>query len=149
MPATRIFDLARSAFNPFLFAEVGIEANGQSLSVVSLLARNGRDPWDEAASLAAMPAPRAIEALARIITATQSALWPLPAATEIARRLIAFLPTRGEQSPQARLATQDRLQTQARPRAPFTIPLPSPWQIALLLLIVALGALAFQTWSGT
>ena len=143
MPATRIFDLARSAFNPFLFAEVGIEANGQSLSVVSLLARNGRDPWDEAASLAAMPAPRAIEALARIITATQSALWPLPAATEIARRLIAFLPTRAEQSP------QDRLATQTRPRAPFTIPLPSPWQIALLLLIVALGALAFQTWSGT
>ena len=143
MPATRIFDLARSAFNPFLFAEVGIEANGQSLSVVSLLARNGRDPWDEAASLAAMPAPRAIEALARIITATQSALWPLPAATEIARRLIAFLPTRGEQSPQARLPTQ------TRPRAPFTIPLPSPWQIALLLLIVALGALAFQTWPGT
>lgn len=142
MPATRIFDLARSAFNPFLFAEVGIEANGQSLSVVSLLARNGRDPWDEAASLAAMPAPRAIEALAQIIEAAQSALWPLPAATEIARRLIGFLPTRGDPPPQARSAAQ------ARPRGSLAIPLPRPWQIALLLLILALGALAFQTWSG-
>ena len=40
--------LRRSGRNEFLFAPVGTEANGMTLSVVSLLARLGSDPWLEA-----------------------------------------------------------------------------------------------------
>jgi hypothetical protein len=94
MPANEIFALSGSTLNPFLFSEVGIEANGQELSVVSLLARDGKDPWSEAARLAAMPIGAAVECLGRAIAVMPASPWSLPAATAIAGRLIALLPAR-------------------------------------------------------
>ena len=44
--------LQRSDLNQFLFADVGMEANGMTLSVMSMLARQGSDPWGEAGRLA-------------------------------------------------------------------------------------------------
>lgn len=41
----------KSDLNPFLFAGVGTELNGSELTVLSLLARLGSDPWAEAARL--------------------------------------------------------------------------------------------------
>ncbi len=68
MPSSDAFALRRSALNEFLFAPVGTEANGMTLSVVSVFARLGNDPWQEAGRLAGLPEPEAIESLARIIT---------------------------------------------------------------------------------
>jgi hypothetical protein len=54
----------RSELDDFLFASIGDEESGMTLSVVSALARLGFDPWREAARLAALPKPQAIATLA-------------------------------------------------------------------------------------
>jgi hypothetical protein len=94
MSTNEMFALSGSNLNPFLFSAVGVEANGQELSVVSLLARGGKDPWSEAARLAAMPIEAAVECLGRAIAVMPASPWSLPDATVIAGRLIAMLPAR-------------------------------------------------------
>jgi hypothetical protein len=61
------FALRRSGLNEFLFAPVGTEANGMTLSLVSVFARLGNDPWLEAGRLARLSKSEATESLARII----------------------------------------------------------------------------------
>jgi hypothetical protein len=98
MPSTDAFALRRSGLNEFLFAAVGTEANGMTLSLLSVFARLGNDPWREAGRLAGLPKSEAIESLAQIIAGMPRCVWPLPAATAIATRLIALLPTQSETS---------------------------------------------------
>jgi len=42
------FSLLNANLDPFLFASIGREESGMSLSVASALARLGSDPWIEA-----------------------------------------------------------------------------------------------------
>jgi hypothetical protein len=63
-----------------------------TLSVLSTLARLGKDPWQEAGRLALMPKTAAGDALARMITATPTSVWSLSDAMAIAVRLVALLP---------------------------------------------------------
>ena len=93
MPSSDAFAFQQSGLNEFLFAPVGTEANGMTLSLVSVFARLGSDPWLEAGRLAKLPKSEATESLARSITSMPTSLWPLQAATAIAARLIALLPT--------------------------------------------------------
>ena len=93
MPSSDAFALRRSGLNEFLFAAVGTEANGMTLSLVSVFARLGNDPWLEAGRLAGLPKSEATESLARIIASMPGSVWPLQAATAIATRLIALLPS--------------------------------------------------------
>ena len=81
-----------SEFNAFLFSPIGEGRNGMPLSVVSLLARCGLDPWLEATSLAAMPADAATRRLDSLIRALPDQLLTLPDSRTIATRLIALLP---------------------------------------------------------
>jgi hypothetical protein len=87
------FALRRSGLDEFLFASVGIEPSGMALSVLSVFARLGNDPWMEAGKLVGVPTGEAIISLAQTITAMPRSMWTLPDATEIATRLIALLPT--------------------------------------------------------
>jgi hypothetical protein len=86
--------LQRSDLNQFLFADVGTEASGMTLSVVSVLARQGSDPWREAGRLADLPKAEATESLARTIADMPKSLWNLPDAIVIAARLTGLLPAR-------------------------------------------------------
>jgi hypothetical protein len=86
--------LQQSDLNDFLFADVGTEANGMTLSVVSVFARCGNDPWQEAGRLAILSKAEATDSLARMIAAMPRSLWDLPAAAAIAGRLTALLPVR-------------------------------------------------------
>jgi hypothetical protein len=86
--------LQRSDLNKFLFADIGTEANGMTLSVLSVFARQGNDPWSEAGRLATLPRAAAAESLARMIAGMPMSLWPLPDALAIAVRLIGLLPVR-------------------------------------------------------
>ena len=61
------FSLLHSDLNDFLFAAIGEEQNGVTLSVVSALTRLGVDPWEEAARLTPLPKARAAETLAKLI----------------------------------------------------------------------------------
>jgi hypothetical protein len=88
-----MFSLRHSNLNPFLFADVGAERNGETLRVVSVFARRGDDPWHEAGLLAALPSAGAIEKLAFTIAGMPNSIWTLADATKIATRLVALLPT--------------------------------------------------------
>jgi cell wall assembly regulator SMI1 len=46
------FALKNSGLNDILFAEIGSGVNGSPLTILSMLARLGEDPWTEAARLA-------------------------------------------------------------------------------------------------
>ena len=99
MPDNDAYTLQRSDLNRFLFADVGVEASGMTLSVLSALARRGVDPWQEAGRLAKLPQNAAVDGLARIIAAMPASLWSITDATVIARRLVALLPSRGSPPP--------------------------------------------------
>jgi hypothetical protein len=86
--------LQRSDLNQFLFADVGTEASGMTLSVMSVLARQGSDPWREAGRLADLPQAEATDSLARTIAGMPKSLWKLPDAVVIAARLTGLLPAR-------------------------------------------------------
>ncbi len=98
MATSDVTALQRSDLNNFLFADVGMEANGMALSVVSIFARQGSDPWQEAGRLARLPKAAAIDILARMIAGMPESPWTLPDATAIAARLTGLLPTRSTKS---------------------------------------------------
>jgi hypothetical protein len=80
-----------TAFDPFLFAEVGEERNGMLLSVLSALARLDLDPWREAASLSRLPAAAATERLFSLLSSLPSSQLTVPAPAAITR-LVGLLP---------------------------------------------------------
>ena len=86
------FALGRSNLNGFLFADIGMESSGMPLSVISALARQGHDPWQEAGRLAKLPRAAAADRLARLTAFMPASLWPMPDATAVAGRLVALLP---------------------------------------------------------
>lgn len=78
-----------SEYNAFLFAPIGEEASGLKLSVLSALARQNIDPWQEAATLARLSTSAARSRLAGAITA---ALGRTSDADNVAAHLIVLLP---------------------------------------------------------
>ena len=83
-----------STFDAFLFAEVGVEDNGMSLSLLSALARLDLDPWHEAASLRRLTAGQASERLSSLLSSLPKTqvrdLRP-----ETVARLVGLLPKSG------------------------------------------------------
>ena len=96
MPSNDAHALQQSDLNRFLYADVGVEASGMTLSVLSILARVGLDPWQEAGRLAGLPRAKAIDGLAGIIVTQPASVWNRTDADAIASRLVALLPGRGE-----------------------------------------------------
>lgn len=86
------FALQRSGLNQFLLAEVGTEENGSPLTVLSVLARLGRDPWTEAAKWTKLPKASMIDCLADSIRQMPLRPQALADARITAARLILLLP---------------------------------------------------------
>jgi hypothetical protein len=86
------FSLLHSDLNDFLFASVGEEHNGVTLSVVSALTRLGLDPWEQAARLTPLPRARAAEALAPLIARLPIRRTQTLDDLAISRRLVELLP---------------------------------------------------------
>ena len=93
MTSPAFFALQNSDLSAFLYADVGDERNGMALTVVSTIARIGRDPWEEASRLAALPKASATSQLAQIIHDVPTTNWNLAEASAIASRLVQLLPT--------------------------------------------------------
>lgn len=87
-----IFTLRDSSLNAFLFSDVGVEPNGTSLTVLSLLARLGKEPWDEAANWAAQPKGAAIRLLTESISQMPPNQQAFDDAQLTASRLVDLLP---------------------------------------------------------
>jgi hypothetical protein len=120
------FSLLHSDLNDFLFAPVGEEQNGVTLSVVSGLTRLGLDPWEEAARLTPLPKARAAEALATLIARLPICRTQSSDDVAISRRLVELLP---DQKPEP---LQDRERAGARQK--------KIWETMMLLACLALGA---------
>jgi hypothetical protein len=90
------FSLLHSDLNNFLFASVGDEQNGMSLSVVSAFTRLGLDPWEEGARLAVLPKPRAVEVLAPMIARLSIDRSQPSDNLTISQRLVELLPAPGQ-----------------------------------------------------
>jgi hypothetical protein len=86
------FALKNSGLNEFLFAEVGTELNGSPLTVLSVLARLGLDPWAEAARWAKLPPKALRDTLARSIAQMPLSEQAINEAPQTASRLIRLLP---------------------------------------------------------
>jgi hypothetical protein len=84
-----------AVLDAFLFAPVGDEKSGMSLSVLSALARLDLDPWQEASALTRLPKNVALDRLNQLLAALPGGtLAAQPNTATIAARLVALLPSR-------------------------------------------------------
>lgn len=120
------FSLLHSDLNDFLFASVGEEQNGVTLSVVSALTRLGLDPWEEATRLTPLPKARAAEALATLIARLPIRRTLSSDDLAISQRLVELLPA------QKSALSQGRERVGAGQK--------KYWQAMVLLACLALGA---------
>jgi hypothetical protein len=79
-------------FHEFLYAPIGQDDDGMMLSVLSALARQDVDPWEEAARLARLPKETAVKQLIALLDTPRPRPLASPDAARIAVRLIALLP---------------------------------------------------------
>jgi len=86
--------LSRSELDEFLYAPVVDDANGMTISVLSMLARAGVDPRGKAADLARLTPGKAMEALTPFISESLQGLVSRDNTETIAARLAALLPGR-------------------------------------------------------
>lgn len=81
----------RTDFDEFLFAPIGEDASGMPLTLLSVLARLGVDPWQEASDLAHLPLEPAMQRLAARLEAVPNGPAPGADTVTLATRLIALL----------------------------------------------------------
>jgi hypothetical protein len=81
----------RTDFNDFLFAPVGDDSNGMHLTLLSVLARSGVDPWLEAADLAALPRESATQKLISLLAGVPNGPPPGADTETVASRLVTLL----------------------------------------------------------
>jgi hypothetical protein len=103
MSSSDAFALRKTGLDAFLFAEVGTELNGSPLTILSVLARLGNDPWAEAAKLVGMPKSATIDRLTQSIRQMPLTPQALTDARATAARLILLLPS--QTSPERPAAT--------------------------------------------
>lgn len=123
-------------YERFLFAPVGEDGRGASVSVLSMLARLNVDPWREASDLTAMPEGSARQRLDALLARFTDVPGLIAARSEVVSRLLAFLP-RGAFSGMPGDGDQS---AKAAPSM-FGIPLHVIIAIALLLAYLGIQAL--------
>jgi hypothetical protein len=82
-----------SSYDEFLYAPIGENPDGAMLTVLSVLARQNLDPWEQAADMSRMPHDTAARRLSSMITASYGQSTAADQAAT-ADRLIALLPSR-------------------------------------------------------
>ncbi|GAA0541257.1 hypothetical protein FHS83_000115 [Rhizomicrobium palustre] len=86
---------SRTEFATFLYADIGTEKNGSVLTVLSAMARMNLDPWREAATLAELPAKKAVKRLTDLIASLPENASPAAEQEATAERLVKLLPRQG------------------------------------------------------
>ncbi len=85
-------------YEPFLSAPVGEDRGGTSITVLSMLARLGVDPWGEASDLAQLPEGAARQRLGALMARFDDVQTPVPDVGQIISDLLAFLPKQARQA---------------------------------------------------
>jgi hypothetical protein len=128
-----------STYDNFLYAPVGESAHGALLTVLSVLARQNVDPWEEAAELSRLPPHTAAQRLTSMITALPGR--PSNQA-EVADRLIALLPRRIDSADTAPTALRSE---PAAVRSEPTVNWPPP-RVNLILIVFYIGVVFLSQW---
>ncbi|MCB8877815.1 hypothetical protein [Acidisoma silvae] len=84
--------IPQSAFNPFLYASIATEPNGSSLTMLSIFARSGIDPWSEAARWGRQQREITITRLIKIIEDSSPASFSNEGNQKKAAEVAALLP---------------------------------------------------------
>jgi hypothetical protein len=84
-----------SSLDRFLYAPIAEDANGTVVTVLSALARQDLDPWDEAADLNLLSRSSAIQRLTLAIAALPFSAAQRENPAVVATRLVALLPQDG------------------------------------------------------
>ena len=94
----------RTDFDAFLFAPIGEDTNGMPLTLLTVLARLGVDPWEEAADIARLSPEPALQRITSRLEAMPSGRPATAAETvNIATRLMELLhraPSRKKSAPE-------------------------------------------------
>jgi hypothetical protein len=106
MASSDAFAFKNSGLNAFLFAEVGTELNGSPLTILSVLARLGQDPWAEAAKWAKLPKATMIDRLAQSISQMPLTPQAIREARTTASRLVLLLPSQAARPTETPAATK-------------------------------------------
>lgn len=122
------------AFDPFLGADVGKDGRGASVTVLSMLARLGVDPWEEASALAGMADTPARKRLGALLSRFHDVPSPISGTSETASDLVARLPRR------AAAARPDRGGGTKQMLPPFGAPI--YWIIAAAFFVAWFAAIA-------
>jgi hypothetical protein len=101
----------RTDFDAFLFASIGEDANGLPLTLLTVLARLGVDPWQEAADLAALPIEPAMQRLVARLEATPNGPASATDTVNVADRLIKLLHRPAAPAPARAPARNDASET--------------------------------------
>jgi hypothetical protein len=88
-----------SELEGFLLSEVGIQPNGMPLTVLSLFARMGLDPWSEAERLSTLPNESAVSWVAAAISRAPSYSLKQSDAATLASHLVDRLPAYSRDQP--------------------------------------------------
>lgn len=94
MLANRTVWLDGSEFERFLYAPVGEDRNGETVTVLSTLARLGLDPWKEAAALGALGGDAASSRLGLLLSGFRDVPALARDHLSVARALASLLPAR-------------------------------------------------------
>lgn len=84
-------DSLRSDLNDFLFTAIADDSNGMHLTMLSVLARSGVDPWEEAAGLRTLSREEATEKLVRVLADVPNGPSPGDDTAAMAARLVVQL----------------------------------------------------------
>jgi hypothetical protein len=125
---------AACVYDEFLYAQLGEEANGMQLSVLSALARQNVDPWEIAQRLTSLPREPAILYLTPLLARTPAGL---AAPQDTAARLIAMLPS--QPAPAAKAGMFNMGLNSAEPDASIN----KMWLIAAFALYMLFSQLLF------
>jgi hypothetical protein len=123
------FALKNSELNTFLFADIGTEMNGSDLTMLSMLARLGQDPWAEAGRLSRLPQAEAFKSLVQSLGKMPLSAQGASGISATASRLLALLPGKSE----------DPVEHEIPPRVLHWLP------VALFGLALSLGLMAVVT----
>jgi len=130
--------MLRKDFDEFLFAPVGKDASGMPVTLLTVLARLGVDPWEEAADLAHLSREPAMQRLASRLESMPNAPASAEETVNIATRLIALL----HRKP-ARKATSPEESQPSTPATPSKRTSPMVyWLLGLILILFAQWALS-------
>jgi hypothetical protein len=86
-------------FEDFLFADIGTQPNGLPLTVLTLFARAGVDPWSEAEQLSQMSSVAAVSYMISEINRAPALYRSNVDVTQLAKGLVARLPAHESTTP--------------------------------------------------